>query len=57
MRRAFDVGALVGVELLPLLLYLCTRFVWLHPVNWGSPAPEVLLLLISKTYLLSLLYS
>lgn len=50
-------GALVGVELLPLLLYLCTRFVWLHPVNWGSPAPEVLLLLISKTYLLSLLYS
>lgn len=44
----------VGVGLLLLLSYLCTRFVRLHPVNWGSPAPELLLLLISKTYLLSL---
>ena len=43
-----------GVELLPLLLYLCARFDWLRPVNWGSPAPELLLLLISKTYLLPL---
>ena len=43
-----------GVELLLLLLYLCARFDWLRPVNWGSPAPELLLLLISKTYLLPL---
>ena len=44
----------VGVERLPLLSYLCARFVWLHPVNWGSPAPEALLLLIGKTHLLPL---
>ena len=44
----------VGVGLLPLLSYLCARFGWLRPVNWGSPAPELLLLLISKTYLLPL---
>ena len=43
-----------GVELLPLLSYLCARFGWFRPVNWGSPAPELLLLLISKTYLLPL---
>lgn len=43
-----------GVGLLPLLSYLCARFGWFRPVNWGSPAPELLLLLISKTYLLSL---
>ena len=34
----------VGVELLHLLSYLCTQFGWLCPVNWGSPAPEALLL-------------
>ena len=44
----------VGVELLPLLSYLCTQFSWLRSVNWGAPAPESLLLLISKTYLLPL---
>jgi len=44
----------VGVGLLLLLLYLCARFDWLHPVNWGSPAPEALLLLIGKTHLLPL---
>ena len=43
-----------GVERLPLLSYLCTRFVWLHLVNWESPAPEALLLLIGKTHLLPL---
>lgn len=52
MRRAFDAGPSVGVELLPLLSYVCTQFGWLRPVNWGSPAPELGLLLISKTYLL-----
>ena len=43
-----------GVGRLPLLLYLCTRFVWLHPANWGSPAPEALFLLIGETHLLPL---
>ena len=45
MRRALDAEPSVGVELLPLLSYLCTQFAWLHPVNWGSLAPESVLLL------------
>ena len=44
----------VGVELLHLLSYLCTQFGWLCPVDWGSPAPEALLLLIGETHLLPL---
>lgn len=46
--------------MLGFCLYCCIfalDFGWLLPVNWESPAPEALLLLISKTYLLSLLYS
>ena len=47
----------VGVELLHLLSYLCTQFGWLCPVDWGSPAPEALLLLmVRRIYSLSLLY-
>ena len=45
MRRALDAEPSVGVELLPLLSYLFTQFAWLHPVDWGSPAPESVLLL------------
>ena len=40
-----------------LCLYCCIfafDFGWLLPVNWESPAPEALLLLIGKTHLLPL---